>query len=69
MADILTAAGYASGDYDVTALSTTSIEGYVLAGPMTARSAIEPLQVLRAFRSDRNRGAVESRAAPWQRLM
>ncbi len=47
--DILTRAGYSGGDYDVSALSGISVNGFVLPEPMTARSAIEPLQVFLPF--------------------
>lgn len=49
MTDILTRAGYAAGDYNVSALSGISVNGYVLPDPMTARAAIEPLQVYAPF--------------------
>ncbi|MDE2030328.1 MAG: phage tail protein, partial [Alphaproteobacteria bacterium] len=49
MADILARAGYDTGDYDISALNGTSIQGYVLQGNMSARSAIEPLQAYIPF--------------------
>ncbi len=49
LADILNRAGYAAGDYDVSALSTCLIQGYVLQDPMSARGAIEPLQAFTPF--------------------
>jgi hypothetical protein len=48
-AAILTRAGYGAGDFDVSALSDTSLNGYVLDDPMTAAKAIEPLQVYQPF--------------------
>ncbi len=48
-ADILNRAGYNSGDYDLAALSDAHITGYVLSEPMSARSALEPLQVYAPF--------------------
>ncbi len=47
--DILSRAGYAGGDYDLSALSGTAVNGYVLQEPMTARAALEPLQVFSPF--------------------
>lgn len=49
LTDILTRAGYSGGDYDLTALGGTSVDGYVLPEPTTGRAAIEPLQVLQPF--------------------
>jgi hypothetical protein len=49
LADILTRAGYAGSDYDVSTLSDISVDGYVLSEPMTARAAIEPLQLFTPF--------------------
>jgi len=49
LSDILTRAGYAEGDFDVSALSTALIQGYVLQEPMSARNAIEPLQTFAPF--------------------
>jgi hypothetical protein len=49
MTDILTRAGYAMGDYDVSALTNHTIQGYVLQEPMSARNAIEPLQSYAPF--------------------
>jgi len=49
VSDLLARAGYASGDYDVSALSATTIDGYVLSDPLAARKAIEPLQVYAPF--------------------
>lgn len=49
LTDIFTRAGYAGGDYDVSALSGISTDGYVIQEPMTARSAIEPLQLFSPF--------------------
>ncbi len=49
LSDILTRAGYSEGDVDVTALSDTLIQGYVLQDVMSARSAIEPLQYFKPF--------------------
>ncbi|MBV8061590.1 MAG: phage tail protein [Alphaproteobacteria bacterium] len=47
--DILTRAGYVSGDFDVTALSGSDVQGYIVAEPMSARAAIEPLQLYAPF--------------------
>jgi hypothetical protein len=47
--DILTRAGYASGDYDVSALSGISVDGYLVQEPMTARAALQPLQAFQPF--------------------
>ena len=41
--------GYTVGDYDVSALNNIHIQGYALAEPMSARHAIEPLQVYAPF--------------------
>ena len=49
VADILLRAGYVSGDFDVTALAGVTVEGYMLQDPMSARSAIEPLQIYAPF--------------------
>lgn len=49
VSDLLTRAGYASGDFDVTQLAGNSVFGYILADPMSARAAIEPLQVYAPF--------------------
>lgn len=49
VSDILARAGYESGDYDVSALSATAIDGYVLSDPMAARKALEPLQAFASF--------------------
>ena len=49
LSDILNRAGYATGDYNVSALSESLIQGYVLQEPMSARSAIEPLQAYAPF--------------------
>ncbi len=46
---ILTRAGYAAGDYDLSALEDVEVDGYVLAGQATGASAIEPLQILQPF--------------------
>jgi hypothetical protein len=47
--DILDRAGYDPADYDCAALSEKFLEGYVLQEPVTARSALEPLQLYDAF--------------------
>ena len=47
--DILTRAGYQTGDTDVSALAGIGIAGYMLAEPMTARAALEPLQTYAPF--------------------
>ncbi len=47
--DLLTRAGYASGDFDVSALTDTLIQGYVVQDAMSARAAIEPLQCYAPF--------------------
>jgi len=49
LSDILTRAGYAGGDYDVSMLTGISVDGYVLQEPTTARAAIEPLQLFTPF--------------------
>jgi hypothetical protein len=49
LTDILTRAGYAPNDFDVSALSAALIQGYVLQDPMSARNAIEPLQTFTPF--------------------
>lgn len=49
VSDILTRAGYASGDFDVSVLSTATLQGYIVAEPMTARAALEPLQLYAPF--------------------
>ena len=49
MGDLLTRAGYSGSDYDVSALTGISVSGFVLPEPMTARAAIEPLQVYSPF--------------------
>lgn len=49
LTDILNRAGYAAGDYDVSALNGSLIQGYALQEPMSARSAIEPLQAYAPF--------------------
>ncbi|MDD3371112.1 MAG: phage tail protein, partial [Alphaproteobacteria bacterium] len=49
MSDILSRAGYDDGDFDVSALSDTTLRGYVLQEPMSARGAIEPLQTYAPF--------------------
>ncbi|HEU0117350.1 MAG TPA: phage tail protein, partial [Alphaproteobacteria bacterium] len=49
LADILNRAGYVSGDYDVTAVSHISVDGYVLQDATSARAAIQPLQVFTPF--------------------
>lgn len=49
VADILTRAGYAAGDFNVSALNAATIKGYVLSDPMSARRAIEPLQAYIPF--------------------
>ena len=48
-ADILTRAGYAGGDYDVSALSGITVDGYIVQEPMTARAALQPLQAFQNF--------------------
>lgn len=47
--DILTRAGYAGGDIDVSALANTSVQGYVVDNVSSARAALEPLQVYAPF--------------------
>ena len=49
VADIFQRAGYISADYNFGALSGQMIDGYVLAEPLSARGAIEPLQIAHAF--------------------
>ena len=49
LSDILARAGYAPADYDVSALATTNLRGYVINDPTSARAAIEPLQVFAPF--------------------
>jgi hypothetical protein len=49
MANILSRAGYAPADYDVTALSGAAVDGYVISTPMPARGAIESLQAYAPF--------------------
>lgn len=49
LGDILSRAGYASGDFDTSSVTGIGIDGYVLQEPMTARAAIEPLQVFTPF--------------------
>ncbi|QQR69863.1 MAG: phage tail protein [Alphaproteobacteria bacterium] len=47
--DVLTRAGYAPSDHDLTALADDRVAGYVLDEPMTARDALEPLRLYRPF--------------------
>jgi len=49
LSDILTRAGYAAGDFDVSALANSLIQGYVVQEPMSARNAIGPLQSYAPF--------------------
>lgn len=49
LADLLSRAGYAAADYDVSALAQTPIQGYVIQEPTSARRAIEPLQIVAPF--------------------
>ncbi len=49
LGDILTRCGYASGDYDVSALTGASVRGFILSDPMSGRAAIEPLQIYQPF--------------------
>ncbi|MFA4994211.1 MAG: phage tail protein [Bdellovibrionales bacterium] len=49
LSDILTRAGYAVNDFDVSALADSLIQGYILQEPMSARHAIEPLQTYAPF--------------------
>ncbi len=49
VADILSSAGYAAADFDVSALAGIAVQGYVLSDPMSARRAIEPLQAYAPF--------------------
>lgn len=49
VADILAAAGLAATQYDVTALASDTVRGYVVSGPMTMRAALEPLQMAYHF--------------------
>ena len=58
--DILTRAGYVSGDYDVGALANNIVTGYVLNEPMSARSAIEPLQIYAPFDLIESSGVLEA---------
>jgi Putative phage tail protein len=46
---ILSRAGYISSDYEMSALAGRPIDGYILSEPMTARQALEPLQVFDPF--------------------
>ncbi len=47
--DILTRAGYGTSDYDLSALSSTIIDGYVVSENHPARGTIEPLQMYTPF--------------------
>lgn len=47
--DILSRSGYAGSDYNLAALTGTTVTGYLLSEPMSARHAIEPLQVYQPF--------------------
>jgi hypothetical protein len=49
VAALLSRAGYASGDYDVSALADVAVDGYVVADTVSAAGAIEPLQHYEAF--------------------
>ncbi len=49
LSDILSRAGYEASDYDVSAVNDTALRGYIVQEPMSARSAIEPLQVYAPF--------------------
>ncbi|HAX90907.1 MAG TPA: hypothetical protein DCY07_01700 [Rhodospirillaceae bacterium] len=49
VAQILNRAGYVSGDYDVTALADTVIDGYALTDQASAASALAPLQLVAPF--------------------
>jgi hypothetical protein len=46
---ILQRAGYAASDYDVTALSGSTVDGFVIDDPMTAAAALQPLQIFEPF--------------------
>ena len=47
--DVLSRAGYAPTDYDVSALNAASVQGYVIDNSSSARAALEPLQVVQPF--------------------
>ncbi|MDD4616064.1 MAG: phage tail protein [Alphaproteobacteria bacterium] len=49
LSDVLKRAGYMATDFDVSAVATQRVRGYVLQEPMSARKAIEPLQAYAAF--------------------
>lgn len=49
VAALLTRSCYATADFDVSALNTTTLDGYVLDKQETAASALEPLQVYEPF--------------------
>ncbi len=49
VSDILKRAGYAESDFDVSALSDTPVQGYIVQEPMSARNALEPLQTFAPF--------------------
>lgn len=49
VASILTRAGYANDDYDVTDLASIPVDGYVVDDPMPAASALQPLQFFEPF--------------------
>jgi|GEM_PF-1012435 len=49
VAGILERAGYASDDYDVTALADVALDGYVVPEAMSAASAIAPLRIFEPF--------------------
>jgi len=47
--DILARAGYGATDYNVSALNTASVQGYVVDNVSSARAALEPLQIYQPF--------------------
>ncbi|NDE90864.1 MAG: hypothetical protein EB059_06975 [Alphaproteobacteria bacterium] len=47
--DILKRAGYQTGDFDVSALSSVTLQGYVVDDSSSARAALEPLQTYQPF--------------------
>lgn len=60
--DILTRSGYLSGDYDVSALSSASIQGYVVDNVASGRAALEPLQVYQPFDLIESDGLLKTKA-------
>jgi hypothetical protein len=49
VAGILSRAGYASADYDVSALADTTLDGYAIPEAMSAAAALAPLRVFEPF--------------------